>query len=99
MLCYCPDYQPNNEAPVSSSALPIKNGQVFSLSQGKMVDPPVPRALEIPEIHEISKLYAQGAKNALEAGKLSQHSAKASCACRMICILRAAALNDRRCIV
>lgn len=64
------DYQPGNADPVAPSAVAISNGQVFSLSEGKMVDYGVPRALEKSELPGIVEAYVQGAKNALKAGQL-----------------------------
>lgn len=64
-----PDYNPNGELPVSSSAIPITDGnQCFSLKAMAMVDYPVPRALDASEIPGIVDLYRQAARNALDAG-------------------------------
>lgn len=62
------DYQPDGQAPVAPSAVAIGNGQVFAIKQGKMVDYPVPRALELDEIPHITSMAVQGARNAINAG-------------------------------
>ncbi|KAL4419350.1 hypothetical protein ABPG77_001577 [Micractinium sp. CCAP 211/92] len=63
------DYQPGGQAPVAASAIPITDGtQVFSPSQGKMVDFPTPQALEVHEIPGIVEQYRRAARNALDVG-------------------------------
>ncbi|KAL4440482.1 hypothetical protein ABPG75_003483 [Micractinium tetrahymenae] len=63
------DFQPGGQAPISASAIPITDGtQVFSLSQGKMVDFPTPRALEVHEIPGIVEQYRRAARNAIDVG-------------------------------
>ncbi len=61
------EYQPGGVDPVSSSAVPIANGEVYTPS-GKAYPYGTPRALEASEIPGIVKAYADGARNALEAG-------------------------------
>ena len=62
-------YQPNEELPVSSSAVAINDGsQAFSLKTMKMEDYPVPRALEAEELPAIVDEFRQAARNAIEAG-------------------------------
>ena len=68
ITCVLTDYMKNGEAPVAPSAIAIKNGQVFAPKLGKMVDYPVPRALDIDELPGIIKQTVQGARNALAAG-------------------------------
>ncbi|BDA45039.1 12-oxophytodienoate reductase 1 [Coccomyxa sp. Obi] len=62
-----PEYQPGGADPVSSSAIAISNGTVYTPS-GKAYPFPVPRALDISEIPGIVKSYADGARNSLAAG-------------------------------
>jgi 12-oxophytodienoic acid reductase len=61
------DYQPNGEAPVSSSAVPVR-GQCFSMKSGGMVDYPTPRALELEELPGIVDQFRQAARNAIDVG-------------------------------
>lgn len=67
MSC-CAEYQPGGADPVSSSAIAISEGTVFTPS-GKAYPFPVPRALDISEVPGIVKSYADGAKNSLAAGE------------------------------
>lgn len=63
--------QPGGEAPVAPSALQAQKVKAFietAPGEGKLVDPSVPRALTTAEIGELVELYAQGARNAIEAG-------------------------------
>ncbi len=68
--------QPNNAAPVSSSAIMAEGVKVFVAPKdkgpesmtGDMVQHSMPRALNIDEIKAIVKDYAQAARNAIEAG-------------------------------
>lgn len=63
--------QPNGGAPVAPSALPARNVKVFietAPDTGALTDPSAPRALSNVEVKEIVQLYAQAARNALEAG-------------------------------
>jgi 2,4-dienoyl-CoA reductase-like NADH-dependent reductase (Old Yellow Enzyme family) len=64
-----PDFQPNDAAPVAPSALPI-TGEAWTVytPKGGPFPYPTPRALEEAEIKAIVADFAQGAKNALEAG-------------------------------
>ena len=62
------EYQPGEQPPVAPSAVPIGIGQVFAPKTGKQVDYTTPRALEVSEIPGVVKQFADGAKNALEAG-------------------------------
>lgn len=63
-----PEYQPEHQPPVSSSAVRISDAWDVYTPKGQPAKYPVPRPLEIPEIKAIVKEFAQGAKNALEAG-------------------------------
>ncbi len=63
--------QPNGNTPIGPSALRAKAVKVFvetAPGQGDLTDPSAPRALTTAEIKEIVKLYAQAAKNAMDAG-------------------------------
>ncbi|MFT9178731.1 MAG: alkene reductase [Zymomonas mobilis] len=63
--------QPNGAAPVGPSAIPAKGVKVFietGKNTGKLVEPSMPRALRHEEIKNLISLYAQAARNALEAG-------------------------------
>ena len=58
----------DGDPPVAPSAVRITNGQLFSPKQMKMVDFPVPRALETDEVADITRQAVEGAKNAILAG-------------------------------
>jgi N-ethylmaleimide reductase len=60
-----PLVQPNGQAPVAPSAIPIEND--FSLD-GELIPSVVPRALELEEIPRVIGDYARAARNALLAG-------------------------------
>ncbi|MBV1838265.1 alkene reductase [Acetobacter estunensis] len=63
--------QLGHEAPIAPSAVAATGVNVFipmGQGTGKLVPPDMPRALSIPEIHELVDLYAQAARNALSAG-------------------------------
>lgn len=63
--------QPNHQSPIAPSAVAATGVNVFiptGPGTGKLVPPDTPRALTIPEIHELVELYAQAARNALQAG-------------------------------
>ena len=63
--------QPSHEAPIAPSAVAATGVNVFiptGPGTGKLVPPDTPRALSIPEIHELVEMYAQAARNALSAG-------------------------------
>ncbi|CAM3242546.1 alkene reductase [Komagataeibacter xylinus] len=63
--------QPGHEAPIAPSAVAATGVNVFiptGPGTGKLVPPDMPRALSIPEIHDLVELYAQAARNALSAG-------------------------------
>lgn len=63
--------QPNGDAPVAPSAIAAPQVNVFiptGPGTGAMAQPAIPRELSIVEIEEIVQLYAQAARNALEAG-------------------------------
>ncbi|MGJ9420793.1 alkene reductase [Massilia sp. CMS3.1] len=65
------DLQPGGSAPVAPSAIQARNVKAFietGPGAGKLVEPPVPRALSVAEIGEIVGLYVQAARNALKAG-------------------------------
>eukprot|EP00887_Chlorella_sp_A99_P005008 scaffold4.g5008.t1 len=64
-----PHYQPNEELPVSSSAIAVGNGsQCFSLKSMQLEDYPAPRALEKEEIPGIVEEFRVAARNAIAAG-------------------------------
>lgn len=63
--------QPGGAAPVAPSAIAADNVKVFvetGPGQGALTDPSVPRALTTAEVKELVQLYAQAARNALDAG-------------------------------
>ncbi|MCQ9156117.1 alkene reductase [Acidomonas methanolica] len=63
--------QPNGDAPVAPSAIAADNVKVFietGPGQGALALPSAPRALTTAEVRELVGLYAQAARNALEAG-------------------------------
>ncbi|USX13402.1 alkene reductase [Oxalobacteraceae bacterium OTU3CAMAD1] len=63
--------QPGGAAPVAPSALPALNAKAFietGPGAGTLVAPSMPRELTVAEIAELVGLYAQAARNALEAG-------------------------------
>jgi N-ethylmaleimide reductase len=63
--------QPDGAAPVAPSALQAHKVKAFietGPGAGVLVAPSAPRALEVAEIKELVALYAQAARNALEAG-------------------------------
>lgn len=63
-----PHYQPNEELPISPSAVAIQDGQCFSLKSMQLEDYPVPRALEKDELPAIVEEFRQAAVNARAAG-------------------------------
>lgn len=63
--------QPGGGAPVAPSAVRADNVKVFietGPGEGILTEPSTPRALETAEVEDMVQLYAQGARNALEAG-------------------------------
>lgn len=63
--------QPDNAAPVAPSALQAHKVKAFietAPGTGTLVEPSMPRELTVAEIQALVELYAQGARNALEAG-------------------------------
>ncbi|BDH47651.1 alkene reductase [Salmonella enterica subsp. enterica serovar Choleraesuis] len=63
--------QPGNTAPVAPSAIRADNVKVFietGPAQGAMAEPSTPRELTTDEVKELVQMYAQAARNALEAG-------------------------------
>lgn len=63
--------QPNGEAPVAPSAFPAEGVSVFietGPGTGALAPPSMPRALTTAEVKELVQLYAQAARNALDAG-------------------------------
>jgi N-ethylmaleimide reductase len=63
--------QPNGAAPVAPSAIQALKVKAFietGSGAGTLVAPSVPRELSVAEIGELVGLYAQAARNALEAG-------------------------------
>jgi len=62
------DYQIDGAAPVAPSAVAIRKGQVYAQKLGKMVDYPVPQALDTAGIEQVIQDAVQGARNALAAG-------------------------------
>ncbi|MFD3206288.1 alkene reductase [Pseudomonas sp. LS_2] len=65
------DLQPGGAAPVAPSAIQAQKVKAFIQTgpgTGELVQPPVPRALEVAEIGELVQQYAQAARNAIDAG-------------------------------
>ncbi|MBN3563801.1 alkene reductase [Amphritea spongicola] len=63
--------QPDNAAPVAPSAIRADAVKVFietGPGEGALADPSEPRALTTEEVKELVQLYAQAARNAMEAG-------------------------------
>ncbi|MFA0811674.1 alkene reductase [Microbulbifer epialgicus] len=63
--------QPGGTAPVAPSAIRADAVKVFietGPGQGALADPSEPRALTTEEVKELVQIYAQAARNALEAG-------------------------------
>ena len=63
--------QPDGAAPVAPSAIQPQQAKAFiatGADTGVLVEPPVPRALTTAEVKDVVALYAQAARNALEAG-------------------------------
>lgn len=63
--------QPDGGAPIAPSAIQAKAVKVFietGPGQGALAEPSVPRELTTAEVKELVLLYAQAARNALEAG-------------------------------
>jgi N-ethylmaleimide reductase len=63
--------QPNGDAPVAPSAIASSNVSVFietGPGTGALAEPSLPRELSTTEVKELVQLYAQAARNALEAG-------------------------------
>ncbi|WP_444937726.1 alkene reductase [Microbulbifer sp. JMSA002] len=63
--------QPGGTAPVAPSAIRADAVKVFIQTgpgQGALADPSEPRALTTEEVKELVQIYAQAARNALEAG-------------------------------
>ena len=63
--------QPDGAAPIGPSALQATNVKAFietGPGAGTLVTPSMPRELSVAEIGDLVGLYAQGARNALEAG-------------------------------
>ena len=63
--------QPHGGEPVGPSALPARSVKVFietAPGAGALAEPSSPRALSTAEVKELVQLYAQAARNALEAG-------------------------------
>jgi N-ethylmaleimide reductase len=63
--------QPNGDAPVAPSAITAENVKVFietAPGAGDLADPSTPRELSTNEVEELVELYAQAARNAMEAG-------------------------------
>jgi len=63
--------QPNGASPVAPSAIPAKSVKAFietGPGTGTLAEPSMPRALTTVEVRELVQLYAQAARNAIEAG-------------------------------
>lgn len=63
--------QPGGAAPVAPSAIAADNVKVFvetGPGQGALTEPSVPRGMTTAEVKELVQLYAQAARNALDAG-------------------------------
>jgi len=66
-----PDLQPDGGLPIAPSAIRPQKVRAFvetGPGAGILVEPPTPRALSVAEIGDLVALYAQAARNALEAG-------------------------------
>ncbi|GMI97837.1 DELAYED DEHISCENCE 1, oxophytodienoate-reductase 3 [Hibiscus trionum] len=61
-------YQPGGAAPISSSNKPISNRWRNLMPDGSHGIYPKPRALEVPEIHEVVEHFREAALNAIRAG-------------------------------
>ncbi len=63
--------QPGGAQPVAPSAIPATNVKVFietGPGEGALVEPSMPRTLSNAEVKELVQLYAEAARNAIEAG-------------------------------
>ncbi|MEZ8629403.1 alkene reductase [Vibrio lentus] len=63
--------QPNGEAPVAPSAILADAVKVFietAPGEGDLADPSMPRELSTAEVKALVEMYAQAARNAVEAG-------------------------------
>lgn len=63
--------QPNGDAPVGPSAITANQVKVFiptGPGEGALAEPTAPRALSNSEVKDVVKLYADAARNALDAG-------------------------------
>ncbi len=63
--------QPGGAQPVAPSAIAATNVKVFietGPGEGALVEPSMPRALSNAEVKELVQLYAEAARNAIEAG-------------------------------
>jgi len=63
--------QPGGDAPVAPSAIQANQVSVFIETEpgaGTLATPSIPRALSTTEVKELVQLYAQAARNALDAG-------------------------------
>ncbi|WP_418643888.1 alkene reductase [Stutzerimonas kunmingensis] len=63
--------QPGGAQPVAPSAIAATNVKVFietGPGEGALVEPSMPRALSNAEVKELVQLYAQAARNAMDAG-------------------------------
>lgn len=63
--------QPNGESPIAPSAIAARNVSVFietGPGEGALAEPSMPRALTTQEVGELVSLYAQAARNAMDAG-------------------------------
>jgi N-ethylmaleimide reductase len=63
--------QPDGAAPIAPSAIQAQKVKAFietAPGAGVLVEPSMPRALSVADIRELIALYAQAARNALEAG-------------------------------
>ncbi|GAB6387224.1 alkene reductase [Stutzerimonas marianensis] len=63
--------QPDGQAPVAPSAIQAQKVKAFiqtGAGVGELVQPSLPRALELAEIRDLVGQYAQAARNAIEAG-------------------------------
>jgi len=63
--------QPDGQAPVAPSAIQAQKVKAFiqtGTGVGELVQPSLPRALELAEIRDLVGQYAQAARNAIDAG-------------------------------
>eukprot|EP00850_Spirogloea_muscicola_P007405 SM000037S13540 [mRNA] locus=s37:542164:545087:+ [translate_table: standard] len=63
-----PAYQPDGGLPMSSSAIPVRDGEKIFLPNFTSAEFPTPREMTKEDIEQVTEYFRQGARNALEAG-------------------------------